>query len=76
MQKLDEFLQIFSASINIDIMPGENEPNNMFFPQQPLVRYFFEKSYKNKTLQAVTNPYNFELSKLNILGSSGKINFF
>lgn len=72
MQTLDQFLEIFSSSINIDIMPGENEPNSLYLPQQPLVRYFFEKSYKSKNLQAVTNPYHFECSNIKILGASGK----
>lgn len=73
MQTLDQFLEIFSSSIKIDVLPGENEPNSLFLPQQPLVRYFFEKSYQSQNLQAVTNPYHFECSNLNILGTSGKI---
>ncbi len=69
---LDDTLLDLTKNINIDIMPGENDPTTCFFPQEAMNKSFFEKSSEHLNLQSVTNPYRFLLNDVSILGSSGK----
>ncbi len=72
---LDDILLDLTKNINIDIMPGENDPTTSFFPQEPLNKSFFENSSALTNLLSVTNPYRFTLDNVSILGSSGSLVF-
>lgn len=69
---LDEFLYNLCQIIDVDIMPGENDPSNHILPQQPLHHCMFPKSSKYKSLNQVLNPYKCSLNGVRILGSSGQ----
>merc|ERR1712156_987971 len=68
----DGILQEFSSGIDVDLMPGENDPANQIMPQQPLHCCLFPKARKFKTLKTVPNPYMFEACGVTILGTSGQ----
>ena len=42
---LDDILQEFSSGIDVDLMPGENDPANQIMPQQPLHCCLFPSKY-------------------------------
>jgi len=69
---LDDILQEFSSGIDVDLMPGENDPANQIMPQQPLHCCLFPKAGKFKTLKTVSNPYMFEVNGVTIIGTSGQ----
>ena len=69
---LDGILQEFSSGIDVDLMPGENDPANQIMPQQPLHCCLFPKAGKFKTLKMVPNPYMFEVCGVTFLGTSGQ----
>lgn len=68
----DGILEEFSSGIDVDLMPGENDPANQIMPQQPLHCCLFPKAGKFKTLKTVPNPYMFEACGVTILGTSGQ----
>ncbi|KAM5303160.1 DNA polymerase delta subunit 2 isoform 3-T5 [Glossophaga mutica] len=57
VKMLDEILLQLSASVPVDVMPGEFDPTNYTLPQQPLHPCMFPLSTAYSTLQLVTNPY-------------------
>ncbi|KAK9880463.1 hypothetical protein WA026_011709 [Henosepilachna vigintioctopunctata] len=69
---LDEFLCDICRYIEVDVLPGENDPSNHIMPQQPLHRCMFPKSSKYMSLNRVSNPYKFSLNDSTILGTSGQ----
>lgn len=71
--KLDEFFAQLSKSINVDLMPGANDPTDDTLPQQPLNRTYFPKAYACGTFNSRTNPYNCKIGDISILGTSGKL---
>ena len=72
MRTLDGFLEEMIQSINVDIMPGDQDPADEALPQQPMNRAYFSKSYPHNQLNAVSNPYEFSIDETLILGTSGK----
>ncbi len=68
----DQFLEILSSSICIDLMPGLDDISNSAFPQSPVNSVLLERSVSTKNLNLVSNPYNFSLDKLNLLITSGQ----
>ncbi|XP_044744884.1 DNA polymerase delta subunit 2 [Coccinella septempunctata] len=69
---LDEFLLKICQIIDVDIMPGENDPSNHILPQQPLHHCMFPKSSKYRSLNQVPNPYKCLLDGVKVLGTSGQ----
>lgn len=69
---LDHVLKQLASSIDVDLMPGENDPANQNLPQQPLHRCLFPLASPYPTLKTVTNPYMFEASGHLLLGTSGQ----
>lgn len=69
---LDGFLVNLCQIIDVDIMPGENDPSNHILPQQPLHHCMFPESSKYKSFNQVPNPYKCSLGGLTVLGSSGQ----
>ena len=72
MRTLDELLEEMVQSINVDIMPGEQDPSDEALPQQPMNKAYFSKSYRHNQLNTVSNPYEFSINETLILGTSGK----
>ena len=70
---LDGFFAELSKSVNVDLMPGANDPTDDTLPQQPLNRVYFPKAYACGNFNSMTNPYHFRIGDVNILGTSGKI---
>lgn len=69
---LDDILAQLAAGVDVDIMPGASDPTNFILPQQPLHPCLFPKATRYETFHCVTNPYNFSLDGIEVLGSSGQ----
>ncbi|XP_006832317.1 PREDICTED: DNA polymerase delta subunit 2 [Chrysochloris asiatica] len=69
---LDEILLQLSASVPVDVMPGEFDPTNYTLPQQPLHPCMFPLAKAYSTLQLVTNPYQATIDGVRFLGTSGQ----
>ncbi|CAH1163301.1 unnamed protein product [Phaedon cochleariae] len=68
----DKFLSQLCQLVDIDLMPGENDPSNHILPQREMHHCMFPLSTIFKSLHCVTNPYSFSLDGLKILGTSGQ----
>ncbi|KAF6086601.1 DNA polymerase delta 2, accessory subunit [Phyllostomus discolor] len=69
---LDEILLQLSASVPVDVMPGEFDPTNYTLPQQPLHPCMFPLATAYSTLQLVTNPYQATIDGVRFLGTAGQ----
>uniref|UniRef100_A0A0R3S4D4 DNA polymerase delta small subunit n=1 Tax=Elaeophora elaphi TaxID=1147741 RepID=A0A0R3S4D4_9BILA len=73
MAHMDKFLSKISSLLEVDVMPGLGDPSTYLMPQQPIHRAVFEMGSKHgKMLNLVTNPYQFSLEGVHILGTSGE----
>ncbi|VTJ73650.1 Hypothetical predicted protein [Marmota monax] len=72
VKMLDEILLQLSASVPVDVMPGEFDPTNYTLPQQPLHHCMFPLATAYSTLQLVTNPYQATIDGVRFLGTSGQ----
>jgi DNA polymerase delta subunit 2 len=72
MKQFDEYIQQLASKIEVDIMPGEFDPSNYMMPQQPLHPAMLPKSKVYNTFHTATNPYEFEINGVQILGTSGQ----
>lgn len=72
VKTLDALLYTWCAAIDVDIMPGENDPTNHILPQQPMHRCMFPNAGLYKSLHLVSNPYEFDINGLKLLGTSGQ----
>uniref|UniRef100_H3B0K1 DNA polymerase delta subunit 2 n=1 Tax=Latimeria chalumnae TaxID=7897 RepID=H3B0K1_LATCH len=61
IKMLDEILVQLSASVPVDVLPGEFDPTNYTFPQQPLHHCMFPMAAVYPTMQLVTNPFQAEI---------------
>lgn len=68
----DQFLEILSSTVFVDLMPGPEDISNSVFPQSPVSNVLFEKGLNTKNLNLVPNPYNFMLDKVNFMITSGQ----
>ena len=68
----DEYLSRIVSSVQVTLMPGENEPGNITLPQQPLYEPMFPKSISYSTLNMVTNPNFMNIDGRTFLGTSGQ----
>jgi len=71
---LDGILARMADSVQLDLMPGPNDPANQSLPQQPLHKCLFPKTGVYPTFHNVPNPYHFSVSggELEVVGSSGQ----
>ncbi|XP_015838416.1 DNA polymerase delta subunit 2 [Tribolium castaneum] len=69
---LDKFLLQLGQVIDVDVMPGENDPSNRILPQKPMHRCMFPQSGVYKSVNQVSNPYFYSLGGVRILGTSGQ----
>lgn len=80
-QLLDEFLSELLPTMPVTILPGEHDPANASFPQQPIHTAMFPRSRtfaaapnsKDKGwLDPVTNPWEGEVDGWRLLGTGGQ----
>ena len=69
---LDSFLLDLCQSVDVDLMPGENDPSNHILPQKAMHCCMFPLSGVYESLNRVTNPYQCKIDGIEILGSSGQ----
>lgn len=82
LRETDAFLTSLCSSVCVDIMPGENDPANYTWPQQPMHNGLFPTArmfshndagaHKYASLRTVTNPYDASIAGVNVCGSSGQ----
>lgn len=74
METFEFFLDQLSETIDVDIMPGEQDFSNSFLPQQPFNSCLFPSiaSKERQSINLVTNPHQFEMDELTFLGTSGQ----
>lgn len=74
MLDFESFLDKLSSTIDVDIMPGEDDFSNSFMPQQPLNSCLFPtlETKERQSINLVTNPHQFNLNELTFLGTSGQ----
>ena len=72
VETLDTVLEQFTSGLDVDLMPGENDPANQNLPQQPLHWCLFPKATKYSCLKTVPNPHMFEVDGHLFLGTSGQ----
>ncbi|XKL63040.1 hypothetical protein PGB90_005404 [Kerria lacca] len=71
-KELDYIALQLVECIDVDIMPGEFDPTNHTFPQQPMHKCFFPQSAQFSTFRSVSNPYSCRIENKLILGTSGQ----
>ena len=78
---LDKYLKLLSSYIHVDLINGIEGNDEVYFPQNKNSQLLFLENMSNinaKTLNLVTNPYQFEIyshqnkSKKSFLGTSGE----
>ncbi|OZJ06331.1 hypothetical protein BZG36_00708 [Bifiguratus adelaidae] len=71
-ENLDQLMAELCSTVDLDIMPGPNDPANAHIPQQPIHRAMFRSSSQMSTFHCVTNPYWFGINDILFLGNSGQ----
>jgi len=72
LQYLDTFLAELAGSLPVDLIPGEADPTNASFPQQPISPYLLPQASRYSALNSFPNPYECTLDELRILCTSGQ----
>lgn len=72
MATLDDVLLQLCSCVEVSLMPGQFDPTTFTLPQQPLHRCMFPRASSLETMHCVTNPFDFSLDGVRILGSSGQ----
>ncbi|KAL2632818.1 hypothetical protein R1flu_004297 [Riccia fluitans] len=72
VKELDLVLTQLASAMPVDIMPGAKDPANFSLPQQPLHKCLFPGATTYSTFVAATNPHQFELDGVMVLGTSGQ----
>ncbi|EDQ85024.1 uncharacterized protein MONBRDRAFT_29660 [Monosiga brevicollis MX1] len=72
VKELDFILTQLCSTVPVDMMPGDHDPANKIVPQQPLHKCMFPTATKYGSLRGVTNPTDFVLDGVHILGTSGQ----
>ena len=68
----DNFLNILSNSVKIDIMPGTEDNSSCFFPQSPINKILLPIASSCDSLNFVSNPYIFSYEGIELCGTSGQ----
>ena len=64
VRAMDQFISTvasISAPMHVTVLPGENDPSNAFWPQQPFHRLLLQESSKLETVKVATNPHEFRV---------------
>ncbi|CAK9441618.1 uncharacterized protein LODBEIA_P54860 [Lodderomyces beijingensis] len=75
LQQLDHFINEIITSLPVSVMPGENDPAEICWPQQQLHKSLFKSNSSivgSDRLQRLTNPVWLEIEGVHILGTSGE----
>lgn len=72
VQTFDEYLSDLCRVVDVDVMPGENDPSNHILPQKQMHPCMFPHAIREKTLNLVSNPYYSSIDGLRVFGSSGQ----
>ncbi|RNF19977.1 putative DNA polymerase delta subunit 2 [Trypanosoma conorhini] len=59
MGELDAVLARLADTVELDLMPGDQDMTNAFQPQQPLHPLLLPEAARRSSLKLVTNPYEF-----------------
>ncbi|KUI71697.1 DNA polymerase delta small subunit [Cytospora mali] len=80
-QQLDDFLSELLPNIPVTMLPGEHDPANASYPQQPIHTAMFPRSREFAAtpgskeagwLDPVTNPWEGEMDGWRVLGTGGQ----
>lgn len=76
MRELDGALARLAASVEVELMPGDNDMSDAFQPQQPLHPILLPTAARSSALRLVSNPFEFtaltSTTTVGAAGSSGK----
>jgi DNA polymerase delta subunit 2 len=72
LRDADVLLTQLAAALPVDLMPGRNDPSNAALPQQPLHACLLPQASRYATLGRVSNPHEFEMGGVRVLGTSGQ----
>lgn len=56
---LDAVLTSLCETVDVEVMPGDRDMSNAFFPQQPIHPVLLPTASRYSTLRLVTNPFEF-----------------
>lgn len=68
----DNFLNSLSHSVEVDLMPGNDDSTSAFFPQLPVNTIMLPQSCHNNSITFASNPHKFSLDGVLFLGSGGQ----
>ncbi|KAK9368163.1 DNA polymerase alpha/epsilon subunit B-domain-containing protein [Lipomyces kononenkoae] len=73
-EALDSLLADLSTSVSVDIMPGEQDPTNYSYPQQPINPALVPRTrrFLGSSFRSVSNPCWWDIEGLRILGTGGQ----
>ncbi|KAK9865862.1 hypothetical protein WJX84_002679 [Apatococcus fuscideae] len=72
LRETDMCLTELAGAMHIDVMAGAADPTNHSLPQQPLHRCLFPGASSYPTFHRVTNPHEFTVDGVHMLGTSGQ----
>lgn len=72
VKSFDAFISHLCQYIDIDVMPGENDPTNHILPQKQMHYCMFPESSVFNTFNLVPNPYCCSLNGIKMIGTSGQ----
>ncbi|KAK9828305.1 hypothetical protein WJX74_008076 [Apatococcus lobatus] len=72
LRETDMCLTELAGAMHIDVMAGAADPSNHSLPQQPLHRCLFPGASAYPTFHRVTNPHEFTIDGVHMLGTSGQ----
>lgn len=71
VRRLDQFASQLCAAVDVDIMPGDKDPVNTLFPQQPFHPALVPQASELSSFHRVTNPYECKVDGVVMLGTDG-----
>jgi len=72
LQNVDAMLCQLASSVSVDLMSGVTDPAEYFIPQPAMKRVLFPMA-KQADFRTLSNPFQFNVDGLRILGTSGQI---
>ena len=57
MKSFDGLVEQLVNTVDVDVMPGPNDPSNVTIPQQPIHPFMLQRSSPFSTCRLVTNPH-------------------
>lgn len=64
LHQIDRELSSLSKSIDLELMPGEDDLSNVALPQNPIPKAMFPSLSKIQNVNFTTNPCMFEIDSL------------